>query len=124
MSGDETGANSASPADDGLQPERTALSWRRTGLALTVGSLGAMRILPQSLGSWAMIPAGCGIVLSVIIVAAAHVRYRSMHAAVRTDRPDDVPAHGGALPALMAGVATVGGIFLLIGTLVVAVEHL
>lgn len=122
MPDENPGPDTASPGEDGLQPERTALSWRRTGLALTAGSLAALRILPQSLGDWAMIPAGCGMVLSVIIVAAAHVRYRSMHAAVRSHHA--IPTHGGALPALMAAVATVGGVFLLVATLVVATQRL
>ncbi len=45
------------PTDPGLQPERTALSWRRTCLSIMVGSLVGARLLPELLGSawWAVL---------------------------------------------------------------------
>jgi len=47
--------------DPGLQPERTALAWRRTVLALALGALIALRILPPVLGLWALIVALTGL---------------------------------------------------------------
>ncbi len=107
-------------SNDGLQPERTALSWRRTGLSLTVGSLAAVRVLPDVLGSWAVIPAGCGIVVALIIVVASHLRYRTMHAALRSKASDAAPTYGGLLPALVAGLVAGGGVLFLIGAGVTA----
>lgn len=36
--------------DPGLQPERTALAWRRTALSVTITSVVAVRIMPAALG--------------------------------------------------------------------------
>ncbi|PZF53302.1 hypothetical protein DEJ23_14870 [Curtobacterium sp. MCSS17_008] len=58
--------------DPGLQPERTALAWRRTALALTVAALVAVRILPETLGLWTVLPAGAGLVAAVAVLVAAH----------------------------------------------------
>lgn len=118
------------PWDPGLQPERTALAWRRTGLALTVGSLIGLRVLPPLLGPAAYVLAGLGVVASLAVLAAAHRRYRRVHRlllAARDDghtRADDgsessasrVPTTGGALPAATAALALTAGL----GALVVA----
>lgn len=126
------------PWDQGLQPERTALAWRRTGLALAVGSLIGMRVLPPLLGPAAYVLAGLGVVASLAVLAAAHRRYRRVHrlllAAARdaggpdaVDPDDDgrrdtassparVPTTGGALPAATAVLALAAGL----GALVVA----
>ncbi|WP_209561594.1 DUF202 domain-containing protein [Frigoribacterium sp. PvP032] len=125
------------PWDQGLQPERTALAWRRTGLALTVGSLIGLRVLPPLLGPAAYVLAGLGVVASLAVLAAAHRRYRRVHrlllAAARDARgpddddrddgrrdtassPDRVPTTGGALPAATAVLALAAGL----GALVVA----
>jgi hypothetical protein len=75
----ETPSRADGPWDPGLQPERTALAWRRTGLALTVGSLIGLRVLPPLLGPAAYLLAGLGVVASLAVLAAAHRRYRRVH---------------------------------------------
>lgn len=104
------------PFDDGLQPERTALAWRRTGLALLAGSLGATRVLPDVLPIWTVVPAGLGTVVSLGVLIAAHLRYRRVHASLASSA--DVPAHGGALPAVVAGLSLAGAIGALLATLI------
>ncbi|TWX38769.1 DUF202 domain-containing protein [Frigoribacterium sp. ACAM 257] len=129
------------PWDPGLQPERTALAWRRTGLALTVGSLIGLRVLPPLLGPAAYLLAGLGVVASLAVLAAAHRRYRRVHRLLlaargtgraggdgsgsgsgpgddvgSTSSPARVPTTGGALPAATAALALAAGL----GGLVVA----
>ena len=133
---------SSRPFDAGLQPERTALAWRRTGLALTVGSLIGLRVLPPLLGPATYVLAGLGVVASLAVLAAAHRRYRRVHRLLLAARdagqtgadagsdsgPGDagagstgsqsrVPTTGGALPAATAALALAAGL----GALVVAV---
>lgn len=67
------------PFDQGLQPERTALAWQRTGLAMAVGALVTMRILPELLGLWALLPGAVGLTLAIVVVVAAQVRYGRYH---------------------------------------------
>ena len=135
-----TGARSLpdGPWDRGLQPERTALAWRRTGLALTVGSLIGLRVLPPLLGPAAYVLAGLGVVASLAVLAAAHRRYRRVHRlllaarqaggpgggpgggdgsdrsdgvdAGSTSSPARVPTTGGALPAATAALALAAGL--------------
>lgn len=123
MATGDTDAVDEHPAADGLQPERTALSWRRTGLALTVGSLVAVRILPRVLGTWAVAPAAFGIAVAVFVVVAAHLRYRRMHAALKSDEPGVVPTYGGGLPLLVSALVVAGGIFALVGAVAAAVTR-
>jgi len=103
-----TGDRCARPFDPGLQPERTALAWRRTGLALAAGSLVAVRVLPAVLGAWALLPAGLGVALSVLVLAAAHQRYRTHHRRLTASPLDRTHLPDGALLALVA-VVTLGG---------------
>ncbi len=90
--------------DKGLQPERTALAWRRTALALAVASLGATRVLPGLLGAWAVIPASLGVALSVWVLVLAHRRHVRAHRILIGAGTDRVALHGGALPATVAGL--------------------
>jgi uncharacterized membrane protein YidH (DUF202 family) len=99
----------AHPFDPGLQPERTALAWRRTGLALTAGSLIALRVLPHALGTWALLPVGLGVVLSVLVLVASHQRYRVHHHRLTTSPLDRIHLPDGALLALVAMITLGGG---------------
>jgi uncharacterized membrane protein YidH (DUF202 family) len=96
--------------DPGLQPERTALAWRRTALALIVGSLAAVRVLPDLVGSWGYAGAGVAFVASVAILIAAHLRYRRDHLTLISSASDRVALSGGALVAITASVVLLMGI--------------
>ncbi|RIK13558.1 MAG: DUF202 domain-containing protein [Acidobacteria bacterium] len=67
--------------DTGLQQERTALAWRRTGLALAVGALLLTRLTLDTLGTAVVVPAAIGLVLAgwVISVTLRGRRYAAAH---------------------------------------------
>lgn len=88
--------------DPGLQPERTALAWRRTGLALAVGSIGAIRVLPELFAPVAVAPGALGLVLAIVVLALAERRYRSTHRRLMRAGATRVPLADGALPGLVA----------------------
>ena len=101
--------------DPGLQPERTELAWRRTSLAVTVGALVALRLLPPILGSWSIsvglvgLSVGLvGLVMAVLIWVLAHRRARHTNQALRHDR-GQLP--GAGLLLLLAAVTTAGAAF-------------
>ncbi|GEA89406.1 DUF202 domain-containing protein [Cellulomonas cellasea] len=80
----------------GLQPERTALAWRRTALGLATGSLVAGRLLAPGLGLWAWWVAAAGVVLAGSLAVVAHRRSGRTH-------------RGGRLVTACAGVALLLG---------------
>lgn len=67
------------PFDSGLQVERTALSWRRTALALTVGPLLAARLLAPEIGALSVLAAAGGVALGGYVAVASSARYRRIH---------------------------------------------
>ena len=72
--------------DPGLQPERTELAWRRTALAIAVGSLISMRVLPVMLGSALWILAGvAGLLVAGALWIAARARYRAAYRVLSSD---------------------------------------
>ena len=66
--------------DVGLQPERTALAWRRTALSVALGSLVAFRLLPELLGnpSWS-VTSFVGVLCAALIWAVSEWRYRAFY---------------------------------------------
>ena len=124
------------PYDPGLQPERTALAWRRTALALVVGSLLGLRALPPILGPVGIAVAGAGVAVALTVLALSHRRHRRVHR-ILTAAPPTAPTApataaappatptaptadprvalpGGALPALVAALTACAGLAALI----------
>ncbi|MBN9178158.1 MAG: DUF202 domain-containing protein [Microbacterium sp.] len=108
--------------DPGLQPERTELAWRRTALALAVGSLVAMRMLPATLGGVGWVAPGiAGLVCAGALWHAARLRAARVNDVLlaRTARralPD------GALLVALAALTGMIGVFGLVVILVAAMR--
>lgn len=94
------------PGDDGLQQERTRLAWRRTGLALVVGSLIVARITLESDAGVLVVP----VVLSGVIAlwAVVSTLRRGRHSAPsRTDTAFDDMLRDGKIPAALTAATVV-----------------
>lgn len=90
--------------DPGLQQERTALAWRRTGLALVVGALTIGRLTMDTLGTTVLLPAAAAAVLAAWVVSVT-MRGRR-HALTHPDEPSfDKVLRDGRVPAVVALVA-------------------
>lgn len=96
------------PFDPGLQPERSALAWQRTGLAIAVGSLIFGRILSTSLGFWALLPMMIGLTMAAVLGLKAHQRYAHHH---RTLTSGQGMLADGRLNAALALFVMCGGLF-------------
>ena len=104
------------PFDPGLQPERTALAWRRTALSVAVGSLAAGRLLEPLLGGVGWVLAAAGITLGIGMALAARRRAAVINRALAAT--GDLREGPGA--GLLAGAAVVAVLVGVVG-LVVAV---
>lgn len=93
------------PRDPGLQPERTELAWRRTLLALAVGALISVRLLPAVLGDWTIAVGLGGVLAAGILWVLARRRSRSAAAAFRHDA---AAMPGGALLLALTVLVTTG----------------
>ncbi|MGN8024581.1 YidH family protein [Microbacterium sp. 22242] len=98
--------------DPGLQPERTALAWQRTALALAGGSVVIMRILPGVIGGAALALGFAGLALALGVLAGSHLRYRRQHRALTSGEPG-VLRSGWPVAALTAATLFVGVLCLL-----------
>lgn len=97
--------------DPGLQPERTELAWRRTCLALGIGSLVAMRILPEVFGNaWWTLGGVLGVLMSGLLWIAARRRYRSTAQALDADG-ERAPLPDARLPIVLTGFVVAIGAF-------------
>jgi putative membrane protein len=88
------------PRDPGLQQERTALAWRRTGLALLVGALTIGRLTLSSFGPVVVVPT---LLVSALagFVAADALRARRLARAHPGEPAFSILADG-RLPGAMA----------------------
>ena len=110
------------PFDPGLQPERTALAWRRTGLALVVGALTIGRLSLDDLGAVVMVPT------AVAAALAAWVLLRSSRARRRSSADAGGPSFSvladGRLPGVVAVVVGALAVGELVAALVAALVPL
>ncbi|WP_106814168.1 DUF202 domain-containing protein [Microbacterium timonense] len=106
--------------DPGLQPERTVLAWRRTALAIGVGSLLALRILPALApaprwGPLWLLPGIVGLAFAVLLWTRSQARHTRITRALLDGRPADLPGAGLLLlvTLFVAGCAVVSGVVVL-----------
>ncbi|CAI9404939.1 MULTISPECIES: DUF202 domain-containing protein [Aestuariimicrobium] len=92
--------------DAGLQPERTALAWRRIGLAVIGVGLAVPRLTWPSLGAWS-IPAGlCALVVGVVALHQSLHRYRRAHTTLTTEDVPRLPSGRGLLMVMLTVLLT------------------
>lgn len=119
------------PFDPGLQPERTELAWRRTALAIAIGSLVSLRIfplmLPAAFAAWGFVPGAVGLVAACALWSAARRRQLRMTAWLHSTLPGAMPTApttpqtppGGGMLLTLTVLATAFGI-LCIGIVLVS----
>ena len=78
--------------DEGLQPERTELAWRRTALAIATGALVSLRLLPELLGSPLWVGPGiAGVLFSAAMWFGARRRHRRFMTAMSSSNTGMLP---------------------------------
>lgn len=65
--------------DKGLQPERTALSWRRFAMVFLGVGLFLPRVLWHLAGAWSLLGSAALAVLAVVVFTAGERRYGRTH---------------------------------------------
>ncbi|GAA3806334.1 DUF202 domain-containing protein [Cellulomonas soli] len=101
------------PVRPGLAVERTALAWRRTGLALATGALAGGRLLEQTFGPVAWLITAAALLAAGVVTFSAHTRSRAAHGVVPPSQRETtgslVGRTGGRLvTACAAGAAVLG----------------
>lgn len=97
--------------DPGLQPERTLLAWRRTCLALGLGTAVAVRFTAEVIGALSLVVAAAGVVLTALAYGGAWLRYRRASASLVSSGRTETDAR--PLVALAAAGVLLGGACLL-----------
>jgi uncharacterized membrane protein YidH (DUF202 family) len=105
----------SSPADAGLQAERTSLAWRRTALSVTVASLVGLRLLPPQLGPLGYAVSVLGLLWGLELALAARHRYRD---AGRLARAGSGPTRAGATVARTAVIGALVAVTSLVAVVV------
>lgn len=99
--------------DPGLQPERTALSWRRTLLALVVVAVVGERLLSPALGGGALLLGAGGLVAVMALAVASVRRSRAIDVSLRA-RGDLSGAGGAGLFAAVTALSAAAGVLALV----------
>jgi putative membrane protein len=104
----------SAPHDPGLAPERTELAWRRTLLAIAVGALVSVRVLPSVLGGWTIATGVGGVIAAAVLWVLARRRHAAALAVFRDRTPASAMPGGTlllALSLLTAAGAALGLVF-------------
>jgi uncharacterized membrane protein YidH (DUF202 family) len=64
------------PRDPGLQPERTALAWQRSALALAAATIVIGRLTFSAVGVLALLVVALGVAHAAVVFATAQRHYR------------------------------------------------
>ncbi|MBE1875795.1 DUF202 domain-containing protein [Myceligenerans pegani] len=92
------------PWDAGLQPERAELSWRRTVLAVTAGTVIAARYLGQSHPVFGLLLPLVALVGGLVLLRIGTLRFRRLDARLRAagSQPSEPVMPGAAMLGLLA----------------------
>lgn len=93
------------PFDPGLQPERTALAWQRTGLSIALALLVGARLVAHLGAAWAPALAAAGIIGITVLLTIGHRRYARVHRALTAEPPQKLPGAAALLSWVIATTA-------------------
>ena len=97
--------------DPGLQPERTALAWRRLSIALVASGLVATHLLGEGRRATGLVTAGAAAVVALVLLVVSQVDL----AGHRDDRVGRSPAAMLALAAAAVVLLGAAGLALALG---------